>query len=104
MAPKLAKMARDRKREGHVVTNNRPGHTIAVSNHLTAEIAKACEGYTGVVTVGDKGRRLRAIGKQRREFDGRTFGNGERQVTTARDYYDLWDTSDRLIRNGVVVG
>jgi hypothetical protein len=55
---------------------SRAGHTIATSNRLSAELAKACEGYTGVVTKGETGKPLVAVGKQRRSFSREVGARG----------------------------
>jgi hypothetical protein len=58
MQAKLARMALDRvnPRDPNAKPYERPrsGHTIEASNARSAELAKLCKGYTGVVTVGPK--------------------------------------------------
>lgn len=97
MAAKLAKMARDRKRDPVMITLNRAGHTTEMADRVSRETAEIVSKFNGVTTVGVVGRPLRAIGKTRREFDGRTFGDGRRRGVSAADYYGLWATGDVLI-------
>lgn len=102
MQAKLYKMKRAKLFTPHD-TKNRAGHTMEGSNALTSEVATLREGYTGAVTVGSEGRKVEPMGKTQRKYDGRTFGNGVRRIGSSADYYNLWNCSDRLVRNGEVI-
>jgi len=68
MQAKRAIMQRSRTFTPHD-TKHRAGHTVAASNHLTAELATLVAAYTGVVTVCEKGKELARMGKNKRQFD-----------------------------------
>jgi hypothetical protein len=118
MQSKLAIMASARKRAfAPATTVNRPGHTIEVSNAVTAAVHKIIKTtYTGVVTIATDGYYPNPIGRNKRAHDvsfalERKFGPndkrgvGRKSITRMcdADRHDLWGTGDRLIRNGVVV-
>jgi hypothetical protein len=110
MKAKMAKLAAERRAAFNPETTvRRPGHTIERSNALVAEISALTEKYTGVVTLcPTKDIRARedvgVMGKTKRAFDGRTYGNGaRREMGLALRMHDGWATDDRLIRNGAVV-
>ena len=98
MAAKLIKLAKQRRRDPVAVTHTRPGHTIEAANRLQDELGSMVARFKGEKVTAPTGHRLRAIGKQRREFDGRTFGNGTRRLGGSGEYYSLWSTEDRLIK------
>lgn len=99
MQAKLAIMARARKDIAHSL--ERKGHPVATANNIAASVAPLVEKYNGVKVLGLKGRPLKAVGKGQRQLDTRTFGNGERFAHNGvGDYYDLWDTQDRLVKRG----
>ncbi len=83
MQAKLAKMAAARKTDPVPASMKRAGHTVEASNHMSAEIAALVKGYGGVVTRCEPGRKAQPVGKQRRSFDTRTFGNGKRRWLNA---------------------
>lgn len=55
---------------------------------LSDKAMPCCDGVE--VKVIEPGCYVPATGKLSRRFDARTFGNGERKVTKAADYYGLW--------------
>jgi hypothetical protein len=99
MAHKLAIMARQRKRDPIAVTKNRSGHTMQMADRITAETSAMVQAWHGVTTVVPAGHELAQVGKQRRTFDSRTFGNGTRRVVGGYTYYSLWACDDQLIRS-----
>lgn len=112
MKAKMAKLAKERREKFNPETTvRRPGHTIERSNHLTQELATLRASYGGVVTLCPPGREPVRQGKGKRQFDAPAkldmLNGGWRKYETRervrRDYWDLWGTSDRLIRNGVEV-
>lgn len=78
--------------------------TIAAANTKRQEINALVSKFTGAMTVGKACPiRPEPIGKTRRQYQKATYGNGRRLIGRSADYYELWNTSDALIRNGEVV-
>lgn len=106
MAPKLAKMQRDRKSQLQP-GSHRSGHTVATSNALSAEVAALCKEYTGVVTLCKPD--MRGASSTWRKRGGSMMGcgmgsaiapDGHKGVArnTNGNYYELWSTAgDRLV-------
>ena len=121
MQPKLDKIKRMRAPFDPSTTLRRPGHSIAMSNHLTELLAHARQHFQGHVVRLDTGRPLTPQGKGKRQFDagatleqynggGRRYENTDKQrrqasITTmnSHDRSDLWGSGDRLLRGGKVV-
>lgn len=116
MAPKLAKMARERINPAN--PNQRPperpraGHTIETSNAKSAELAALVEKYTGVVTVCDTGRELVQQGKGKRQANapfalerwaGRNDPRGGARRGALIAGAQSYDHNNGLIRNGAWV-
>ena len=98
MQSKLAIMRRNRAPYSPDSTRNRPGHTVELSNHLTAataELVKAWEakGHKAVKIM--PGPRAQVVGKRRATFNaGGTGPQIKRPALQTREgYYGLWDMS-----------
>lgn len=107
LAAKAVKAKRQRIELGKIEASKPLNHvhtTIAAANAKRDEVnALIAYGFNGSVVTCPKGPAVQPVGKGRREFDKRTYGNFKPRLGS-RLTPDVYATAATLIRAGQVIG